>query len=645
MRIAGFALLAIALVAALPARADPGTLNEADREHYRNAFYHAKKNRWHDAVIHASRADDQALAGVIHWMRLKEDWRSGFYDIRDFLESRPDWPSTNILRENAEAAMPADLDNAYVIAYFDAYPPLTDAGVLRHIEALLDAGREDDAGAAIAGAWKQHVFERSAERSFLGNYGDRLTGNQHWERVDRLIWKGGTAAARRILGHLVSDELRSLAEARLLMKDREWGVDAAIARVPDHLQDDEALLYERIDWRLDNDRPDGAHDLLTRIPEALLHPDSWAVERLRIAGHLLSKGDAAGAYEVTAAHRAFHGAFHHRTEWLAGWIALRRLDEPRTALEHFSHLYYEVSLPISLARAAYWCGRASEAANAETLAMDWYARAARHGQTFYGQLAAMRAGFDVRYPDAPDASGEAIAEHELGVVAHHLIDVGEKSLAQTFLLRVADNATSGPQLRTIAEMAIGLGLPHVSVRAAKRALRQGVVLVEAGHPVIDLPDVRGVDDDLVLAIINRESEFNRRAVSGRAALGLMQIRLETARSVAGRLGIETSKGKLLENVQHNIMLGATYLRNLIREKSGSIVLALAAYNGGPGNVRKWVDRLGNPDHPDVDAIDWIESIPFHETRNYVQRVIETMQVYRMLRGEQPVEMFSPTGSS
>ena len=645
MRIAGFALLAIALVAALPACADPESLSEADREHYRSAFYHAKKNHWHDAVIHASRADDQVLAGVIHWMRLKEDRRSGFHDIRDFLESRPDWPSLNILRENAEAAMPADLDNADVIAYFDAYPPLTDAGVLRRIEALLDGGREDDAGAAIADAWKQHIFDRSAERSFLGDYGDRLNGSQHWERVDRLIWQGDTAAARRILGYLESDDLRRLAEVRSRLRDHEWGVDAALARVPDHLQDDEALLYERIDWRLDKDRPDGAHDLLARIPEALIHPDMWAVQRLRIAGHLVSEGDDAGAYEVAAAHRAFHGAFHHRAEWLAGWIALRWLDEPRTALDHFSHLYYEVSLPISLARAAYWCGRAAEAANAGTLAMDWYARAARHGHTFYGQLAALRAGFDVRYPDAPGASSEAIAEHELGIVAHRLIDVGEKSLAQTFLLRMSDTATSGPQLRAVAEMAIDLGLPHVSVRAARKALRQGVVLVEAGHPVINLPDVQGVDDDLVLAIINRESEFNRRAVSGRAALGLMQIRLETARSVAGRLGIETSKAMLLENVQHNILLGATYLRNLIREKSGSIILALAAYNGGPGNVRKWVDRLGNPDHPDVDAIDWIESIPFHETRNYVQRVIETMQVYRMLRGEQPVEIFSSTGSS
>ena len=504
MRIAGFALLAVVLVAALPACADPEPLSEADREHYRSAFYHAKKNRWHDAVIHASRADDQVLAGVIHWMRLKEDWRSGFHDILDFLESRPDWPSPNTLRENAEAAMPADLDNADVIVYFDAYPPLTDTGVLRHIEALLDAGREDDAGAAIADAWKQHIFERSAERSFLGDYGDRLNGNQHWERVDRLIWQGNTAPARRILGYLEGDDLRRLAEARLRLKDREWGVDAALARVPDHLQDDEALLYERIDWRLDKDRYDDVHDLLARIPETLLHPDRWAVQRLRIVGHLLSKGDEAGAYEVAAAHRAFHGAFHHRAEWLAGWIALRSLDEPRTALEHFSHLYYEVTLPISLARAAYWCGRAAEAANAETLAMDWYARAARHGHTFYGQLAALRAGFEVRYSDAPDASGEAVAEHEFGVVAHRLVDVGEKSLAQTFLLRMVNNATSAPQLRAIAEMAIDLGLPHVSVRAAKRALGQDVVLVEAGHPVIDLPDVRGVDDDLVLAIINRE---------------------------------------------------------------------------------------------------------------------------------------------
>ena len=644
MRRSCLAVLAVVLVAIVPAQAESDPLGEDDIAHYRSAFYHAKKNQWRDAEIWASRASDPVLVDVIRWMRMKDDWRASFDDIQAFMETRSEWPSLDMLRRNAEDTMPDALKSGDVIAHFSRWPPLTDRGVLRHIEALLETGRESEARAAVLDAWQQHTFRASPERAFLRKYGSWLQPESHRERVDRLIWQGDTAAARRILSRLDDDGLAALGEARIRLKNREWGVDDAIARVPAHLRDDEALLFERVDWRLGRGRHDAALELVLRLPHDISQPDRWALQRLRIAGDLMARGDMARAYDVVADHRRLHGAFHHRAEWLAGWIALRRLDDPVTALEHFSRFHDRVSRPISLARGAYWCARAAEASGDTALASDWFSRAAEHPQTFYGQLAAMRQGIDITLPTPPVIARTATDEGLL-LIVHRLTEVREWRLAETFLQHMAREAESAEDLETIAATALDLDLPHAAVRVAKTAAAKGVVMPAAGYPVIALPETRGVDADLVLAVINRESEFNRRAISGSAAYGLMQLRLATARATAARLGVETSRELLLGNSRHNIRLGTAYLRRLIGNYRGSLVLALAAYNGGSGNVGQWIKRSGRPDDPHVDAIDWIESIPFRETRNYVQRVIEAMQVYRMLRGEKPVDLFPATGSS
>ena len=644
MRRSCLAVLAVVLSTVVPARADILPLGEDDIAHYRSAFYHAKKNQWRDAEIWASRASDPVLVDVIHWLRMKDDWRASFDDIRAFMETRPEWPSQDMLRRNAEDTMPDALKSGDVIAHFARWPPLTDRGVLRHIEALLETGRESEARAAVLDAWQHHTFRKSAERTFLRRYGAWLQPEEHRERVDRLIWQGDTAAARRILTRLDDDGLAALGEARIRLKNREWGVDAAIAEVPAHLRDDEALLFERVDWRLARGRHDAALELVLRLPHDISQPDRWALQRLRIAGDLMARGDMARAYDVVAEHRRLHGAFHHRAEWLAGWIALRRLDDPVTALGHFSRFHDQVSMPISLARGAYWCARAAEAGGDAALAGDWFNRAAEHPQTFYGQLAAIRQGIDITLP-APSAITRTTANKGLFTVVRRLTEVREWRLAETFLQHMARRAESAEDLEAIAAAALDLELPHAAVRVAKTAAGRGLVMPAAGYPVIALPETRGVDADLVLAVINRESEFNRGAVSGSAAYGLMQLRLATARATAARLGVETSRELLLGNSRHNIRLGTAYLARLIGNYRGSLVLALAAYNGGSGNVGQWIRRSGRPDDAAVDAIDWIESIPFHETRNYVQRVIEAMQVYRMLRGEKPVDLFPATGSS
>ena len=638
------ATLAVVLSTIVPAQADMVPLGEDDVAHYRSAFYHAEKNQWRDAEIWASRASDPVLVDVITWMRMKDDWRAPFHDILGFMETRPEWPSQDMLRRNAEDVMPDDLKSGDVITHFALWPPLTDRGVLRHIEALVDTGREDEARAAVLDAWQHHTFKAAGERAFLRKYGSWLQPENHRERVDRLIWQGDTAAARRILTRLDDDGLAALGEARIRLKNREWGVDAAIARVPAHLIDDEALLFERVDWRLGRGRHDAALELVLRLPHDIGQPDRWALQRLRIAGELMVRGDMSGAYDVVADHRRLHGAFHHRAEWLAGWIALRHLDDPVTALEHFSRFHDQVSMPISLARGAYWSARAAEASGDEPLANDWFNRAAEHPQAFYGQLAAMRQGIHLTLPTPPVIDRTA-ADDGLFLIVRRLTEVREWRLAETFLQHMARTAVKAADLEVIAATALDLDLPHAAVRVAKAAAKQGVVMPAAGYPVIALPETRGIDADLVLAVINRESEFNRRAISGSAAYGLMQLRLATARATAARLGVETSRELLLGNSRHNIRLGTAYLRRLISNYRGSLVLALAAYNGGSGNVGKWIRRSGRPDDPHVDAIDWIESIPYRETRNYVQRVIEAMQVYRMLRGEKPVDLFPVTGSS
>ncbi len=644
MRRCCLAVLAIAFALIVPAQADPQPLGEADIAHYRSAFHHARKNQWRDAGIWASRASDPVLVDVIRWMRLKDDWRAPFDDIRAFMETRPEWPLQDMLRRNAEDVMPHTLESPDVIAYFTRWAPMTDGGVLRHVEALLDAGRESEARAAVLDAWQHHTFRAAGERAFLKQYGSWLTPEQHRERVDRLIWQGMTAAARRTLSRLEDDDLAALGEARIRLKGREWGVDAAIASVPAHLRDNEALIFERVDWRLAKGRHDAALELVLGLPHDISQPDRWALQRLRIALELMARGDMAGAYDVVADHSRRHGAFHHRAEWLAGWIALRHLDDPATALEHFSWFQDQVRQPISLARGAYWCARAAEADGMTALASDWFDRAAEYPQTFYGQLAAMRQGTALSLPAPPVLAGTA-GDDELFLIVRRLMEVGERRLAETFLQHMARSAEAAEDLEAIAASALDLNLPHAAVRVAKTAAARGVVMPAAGFPVIDLPDTGGVDADLVLAVINRESEFNRRAISGSAAYGLMQLRLATARATAARLGVETSRDLLLGNSWHNVRLGAAYLGRLIGNYGGSLVLALAAYNGGPGNVGAWIRRSGRPGDGGVDAIDWIESIPFRETRNYVQRVIEAMQVYRMLRGEKPLDLFPAAGRS
>ena len=616
-------------------------LTDADNAIYRAAFAAAYADRWSDVRLNANQASDPTLAKVLRWMELKDVDRSNDYvAIAQFLIQNPEWPSQTSLRKRAEDAMPSDLSAQDVAAYFDVFAPETDEGLPQYLAALVTLGRDADARALIASAWQSWDFSAADETTFLREYGVLIDAEQHWQRIDRLIWEGKTTAAQRILPYIQGDRA-ALAKARILLRTGGNGVDAAIAAVPAALQDDEGLLYERMRWRSSRGDAQGTLELLIKAPHGLSYPDLWAAERLEIAEIFMDGEEYGAAYRVLADHYAQSGALYHEVDWLAGWLALRKLDNPGAALDHFMTFYGEVSYPISRARGAYWAGRAAEGMGDMVLAEVWYDLAAGYGTTFYGQLGAGKIGVMPRLPEAPSITSadlQAFADDELTTIVRQLHEIGEENLVRTFLLAMTDNTTSSARHQLIGQLALVMNRPDLAVIVAKRAVRNGTVLVTAGYPVLELPAGSTVDPALALAIIRQESAFNAGAISPAGARGLMQLMLPTAQEMAGDLGISTSSSKLLNDPQHNMRLGMAYIQQMLETQNGSFVRAIASYNAGPGRVRQWVGEMGDPHAPGIDIVDWIEEIPFEETQNYVQRVLEGMQVYRMLGGAQAADL-------
>jgi soluble lytic murein transglycosylase len=464
-----------------------------------------------------------------------------------------------------------------------------------------------------------------------------LTAKDHRKRLDRLQWQGRYWPARRMLWK-VKPDYRALGVARLFLRHRRGNVDRAIAKVPDGLRKDPGLLYERLRWRRRYGKYESAKEILDNPPGDLVDPGRWWIERSAITRLALIKGDVSAAYELAKNHGQDSGAAYAEAEWLAGWIALRFLDDPETAKGHFMSMHYAVKYPVSQARGAYWMARAMEATGDDTLAEDWHRLAADHPTTYYGQLSTARLhpGGSLALPAQPkpdDKDNKTFNAHELVKAARLLAAVGEQDRLKPFILRL-DELAKTPGWRLLnAELAAATGRLDLSVSVSKRAARQGLKLTGTAYPVVTLPPLPaksnlGVEAALVLAVVRQESAFYVKAKSHANAQGLMQLLPRTAFKVAKRLRVPFHRRRLISDGDYNLTLGQAYLRELVDEFKGSYVLALAAYNAGPGRARQWLRKNGDLRSQDVDSIDWVEKIPFRETRNYIQRVLENLQVYR-----------------
>ncbi|MDO8973722.1 lytic transglycosylase domain-containing protein [Reyranella sp.] len=587
-------------------------------------------SRWADARAAVANFRNTLLDRYVAWSILRAAPRTeaSFAATWRFLREQPDWPEPEVLRRQAEDRIGPETPAAEAVRYFTAFPPLTSTGHMRRLEAASSAAPNDVARFA-RDTWQNATLRNSDENDFLNRYAQLLTGPDQVARFDRILREGRHQVARDLVPKLPPD-YQPVANARLAMATRAADAATLLRALPPARLNDPTLRFERMQWIRRTGTLDEAKAALAGpIPN---QNDAWWNERNLVVRALLDADRPADAYAVATGHGLTKGVSFAEGEFLAGWIALRQLKKPAAALKHFSTLYDGVSTDISKSRGAYWLARTYEAAKQTKDASDWYARAAGYGQTFYGQLAARKLqGVSPKFPVDPvptAADKQALAGRELAAMARYLGQVEEYDRARPFLLRLARSVTSPGEVALLAQLSLDLKRPDVGLTVARRGAENGVVLFDAAFPIVDLGATGSIERALALALAKQESSFNAGAVSTSNALGLMQLLPTTARDVAGRLKVPFIESKLTRDPAYNVQLGSQYLAEMLQRFGGSYELALAAYNAGPNRVARWIEAGGDPRTAKIDMVDWIEMMPFRETRNYVQRIMEAVTVYR-----------------
>ncbi len=626
------ASLALPVALAVPAAAQPWA-PEGARIAGRQALAAAAGGRWAESETYAAVADPLA-AKIALWMRLiNRAAPASAGELVAFIAENPDWPYPDTLNRRAEIALAVETDDALALRHFTNNPARTLQGVLRHAEALDRAGRAADATAVLRRGWVEAPGDTITEEAILARFGGSLTEEQHWQRFDRLAFARDYAGAARAAARLSGNRAASAA-ARLALARED---DTVLGARPTDI----GWAYEqaRLLRRRDRDSEAVAVWIAAEPLQSGLAGDAakavWA-ERQVLARKLLRLGQDREAYRVAAAHgQAEPGEPRQEGEFLAGFIALRRLNDPAVAQRHFAAVGDGSRSVITRARAAYWEGRALAAGGNASAARTRFAQGAELPVAYYGQLAALALGENPtsRVPRAatPPVTTQRAADfagRELARAVLTLADLGDTRRARIFLLRIEDVASDGTDRLLAARLANAIGRPDHAVWVARRAGADGDILLAEGWPRPFQPPVTSPEPAVINAITRQESNFDTEAVSSANARGLMQLLPSTAALVARRIGVPYQVGQLTADPQANMRLGAGYLDQMLERYGGALPLAAAAYNAGPGRVDQWLGTYGDPRGGDVDMIDWIEQIPFTETRNYVQRVIENVIVYR-----------------
>ena len=630
--------LPLALSLAIPALAQPAPPGgpEAVRSAGRQAVAFANSQRWAEADA-AAQAADPLIRKLVAWMRLQSRGSGATApEIVAFALANPGWPAQEALARRAEEALAADPNDTLAADYFAARAPRTLDGYQRLADALARAGRGEEAAKIIRIGWQEAPADALAEPIYLDRNAASLTPEHHWRRFDRLAL-AREAAAGRTLAYL-DPARQGIAAARLAYAADQ--ADADLPALATAAASDAALAFERARWlrRRDRDAEAAACWATSPAPSPEVARAAWP-ERQLLARKLIRLGDARAGYAVASRHGLeVPGEPRQEAEFLAGFIALRRLEDAASAERHFTLLAEGSRSAITRARALYWQGRALAARGDAAAARQRYAAAAEYPVTFYGQLGALAIGEDgaalsariarTPVPAASPGLASAFAGKELARLVLALADIGETRRARTFLLRLEETAAEPAEQVLAAQLATRIGRPDHAVWIARRAGASGLMLLADGWPTPYPAPADGPEPALTFAITRQESNFDPEAVSSANARGLMQLLPSTAQLVARRLSVPYAVGMLTANPVLNMRLGAGYLSQLLDRFAGTLPFAIAGYNAGPGRIDEWVGTFGDPRSGSISMLDWMELIPFGETRNYVQRVIENMAVYR-----------------
>lgn len=605
---------------------------------------------WTEADALANASPDPLARKLAVFFRLLTPGAARTAELAAFIADNPAWPQQALLGRRLQEAFAAESDDLAVIGRCQqtqaAAQPAT--ALLRCADAMGRAGRQAEAEQDARAAWVKGV-DPTGEPGFIRTWGHALTADDQWRRFDRLAWTDsglpGSPAARQAIR--LQPASRPAAEARLALRRDDPSASTLVAALPAPARADPCLVLDLAKWhrRANQDRAALVVWLKEGGPAEAAATDDrrpafWD-ERNLLARRMLRANDPAAAYALASSHRQT-GEAAIDAEFLSGWIALRRLQQPDVAARHFRALAALSHAAITQGRAYYWIGRAAAAQGDAAGAQAAYADAAAWPTTYYGQLAVRALGDDdaalaarIRAAHDPAWTVEqatALIGKDLARAAALLVAWGEPRRAKAFLLRLAETAADAAERSMAARMALGLGLPDQTVAIARRAGRDGLMLPEAGWPIAVEPPDAMVEPAVTLGLIRQESSFDIQAGSPAGAQGLMQLMPATAAGVARRLNEAVSLPALTADAAYNMRLGTAYLQTLLDQFGGALPLALASYNAGPNRVLDWIAGYGDPRTGTIDMTDWIELIPFNETRNYVQRVIENVVIYAARRG-------------
>ncbi|MDE3748707.1 lytic transglycosylase domain-containing protein [Methylobacterium radiotolerans] len=625
----------------VPDPARPKISGDTDPTLLRGAIDLYRKGRVADGDRMRDGFTDPAARALLEWVAIRAGAGIGFNRTVAFVRANPDWPAGPLLRRRAEEALLSERKSPAVVrAYFATAKPSSAPGKFALALALRADGCEADAAEMVRDLWRTESFGRSLEAKVLDAFPDALTRVDHRYRMERALLKDDWESAGRAAGY-AGGGYASLVRARRAVEDKSSGAAAALAAVPPSLRGDASYIFSRAQYLRRADKPEAAAAVLATAPsnpDVLVDGDEWWIERRIVARKLLDLGDAKTAYAVASQPAARSPEKRIEAEFHAGWIALRFAGDPAAAAQHFARVAAIAESPISVARAAYWQGRAAEALGQSEEAKRFYERAALQPIAYYGQVARARLGqtsLPLRAPADLEGAERQAFDGRLSIRALRLLgEAGIKELALPLYIDAARDLSDPRELQALGDLATDMKDARALVAIGKLAVQRGLPLDAHAYPTIGIPSyetftaVPQVERAMVYAIARQESQFDPRAQSGVGARGLMQMMPATAQRTARRVSTAFDVDRLTSDPAYCAKLGQAHLGELMEDWRGSYVLAFASYNAGGGNVKKWIDAYGDPRKGDVDVIDWVERIPFTETRNYVQRVMENLQVYR-----------------
>jgi soluble lytic murein transglycosylase len=589
-----------------------------------------------EATALKASVNDPAAAKLIEWAVLRSDRGDGksFERYSAFVAANPGWPSTGMLRRRAEGALWDDNSSpAKVRAFFGDARPSSAKGKFALARAMIAQGERDAAQQIVRDAWRNDNFGPDTESRAAEEFDALLTTADHKARMDRRLYQDDSDALR-IAKRLGSTAI-TVAKARLAVNNKAGNSKALLDAVPSEAHRDPVYLLSRIQMLRRDDKIAEAGQLMLSAPRdaaVILDTDEWWVERRLTARKLLDIGDARTAYRITS-EAAPPAKENYRAEhqFTAGWIAFRFLNDPQTAMQHFARIAIGNDNPIAKARGAYWQGRVAEALGRQGEARHYYQEGAQYPTAYYGQLARARLGHtEIGLREPPRAGVNA--RNDLVRAVEILYALGERDLIIPMMADVADRTQDLATLRGLADLTARYRDARGMLLLGKGAVARGLPFDQYAFPTLGVPDYSPVgppvEPSVVYSIVRQESQFNPKTVSSANALGLMQVTPDAGRYVAKKYGVAFDQKRLLHDSVYNTQMGSAELGGVIQDYRGSYILAFAAYNAGRGRVKEWVERYGDPRDEKVDPVDWVERIPFAETRNYVQRALENVQVYR-----------------